>query len=239
MTFIKRPVKRLFSAMGYDVVPKGRNTDLTSAFRRVQPFLGPLETVIDVGASDGRWTAVAMPYLNARNYLLIEANPVHEPSLEAFAQQHLQVQVVLAAAGDTQGEIYFDASDPFSGVASNTVRAGYVRLPVTTIDHEVKQRDLAGPYVIKLDTHGFEVPILEGAEATLANTSLAIIEAYLFRISDSSLLFFELCAYMAERGFLPIDFCDPLFRVHDGAFWQMDLFFLRADNPVFAYRKWA
>jgi hypothetical protein len=38
---------------------------------------------------------------------------------------------------------------------------------VTTVDIEVAQRALLGPYLIKLDAHGFEVPILIGAQEAL------------------------------------------------------------------------
>jgi hypothetical protein len=40
-----------------------------------------------------------------------------------------------------------------------------------TIDGLVRRNNLGGPYVLKLDTHGFEVPILEGAHAVLAEAS--------------------------------------------------------------------
>ena len=33
----------------------------------------------------------------------------------------------------------------------------------TTIDHEIGAYGLPGPYLIKLDTHGYEAPILCGA----------------------------------------------------------------------------
>ena len=48
----------------------------------------------------------------------------------------------------------------------------------TTIDHEIGASSLPGPYMIKLDTHGYEVPILCGATETLRNTNLLVIETY-------------------------------------------------------------
>ncbi len=35
--------------------------------------------------------------------------------------------------------------------------------PAITIDDAVAHHGLVGPYLLKLDTHGFEVPIIEGA----------------------------------------------------------------------------
>src|SRR6516164_124386 len=92
---------------------------------------------------------------------------------------------------------------------------------------------LPGPYLIKLDTHGYEVPILCGATETLRNTNLLVIETYNFRFIESSLLFHEIIAYMRERGFGVIDMSEPHWRVLDFAFWQIDLFFVRLNRPEF------
>ena len=88
---------------------------------------------------------------------------------------------------------------------------------------------------MKLDTHGFEVPILEGAVRTLAETEVILIECYTFRIAPACLTFAEMCRYLGERGFRCIDLGDPLYRPHDDALWQMDLVFVRKDRPEFSY----
>ena len=137
----------------------------------------------------------------------------------------------MAAAGDRIGSLSFDAQDPLGGVASTTVAEGMITVPATTIDHEVSARSLPGPFAIKLDTHGFELPILEGAKATLRETSLLVIEVYNFTLLPGALRFHEMCAYLAPLGFSPIDLCDPMYRPKDGAFWQCDLFFARNDIP--------
>jgi len=89
------------------------------------------------------------------------------------------------------------------------------------------------PYLLKLDTHGFELPILSGAKNILENTSLAVIEFYIFRLHSDAPLFHELCAYMDSIDFQVIDFSEPMWREKDMALWQMDLFFIKKDAPVF------
>ena len=106
-------------------------------------------------------------------------------------------------------------------------------MPVTTIDSAVGLRQLRPPFALKLDTHGFEVPILEGARQTLLSTNLLVIEAYNFRLNPDSLKYYELCALLSTWGFATIDFCDPLWRTRDNAFWQFDLLFVRADREEF------
>jgi FkbM family methyltransferase len=193
----------------------------------------PIGTVIDVGASDGRWSRVVMRHFPRARYLLIDANRVHEAALQRFCAEHPNAEYALTAAGGRTGELYFDARDPFIGVASETPPAfEHITVPVTTVDEEVRRRGLPPPYLLKLDTHGFEVPILEGARKTLEQTNLAVIEAYNFKLMDGCLRFHELCGYLDARGLRTIDLIDPMFRP-DGVLWQLDLIFLAADRPQF------
>jgi hypothetical protein len=106
--------------------------------------------------------------------------------------------------------------------------------PLITLNHEVRTRKLPGPYLIKLDTHGFEVPILEGASDILHETNLAIIEAYNFKLCEGALKFQELIEYMHKKGFGVIDISEPLWREKDLAFWQFDLFFVPLSRPEFS-----
>jgi len=93
---------------------------------------------------------------------------------------------------------------------------------------------LKGPYIIKLDTHGYEVPIIEGSEKTLKETQLLIIECYGFEISPFSLLFWEMCNYLKDKGFRLIDIVDIELRPKDGAFWQCDAFFVPDSSKYFS-----
>ena len=197
-------------------------------------------SIIDVGASNGCWSEKASPLFPNSRYLCIEAQEKHREALSQFAANHRNIEFLIAAAGATPGEIFFrNAENPFGGVATYEQTVNSVSLPVTSIDREVAQRQLQPPYLIKLDTHGFEVPILEGATETLSKTQALIIEVYNFRISPEALLFHEMCGHLAGRGFRCIDLFEPLFRPRDEAFWQMDMIFVPANRPEFDNLRYA
>ncbi len=146
------------------------------------------------------------------------------------------VQYKIAAAGDKEGTIFFDNSDLFGGLASEEpFEASNIEVPMTTVDLEVDRLKLPLPYLIKMDTHGFEVPILKGAEKTLKETQLVIMETYNYRLTPKSLKFYEMAAHMEQLGFFPIEMVDFALRKYDRSFWQMDTFYLASDNPAFAY----
>lgn len=192
------------------------------------------KTIIDVGASDGRWTKNVRVYYPSAHYFLIEANTVHQPALDEFVKKYKNCAYKIAAAADTVGEIFFDDSDPFTGQASHIINdRDLVRVPATTIDAEVEVNDLNGPFLIKLDTHGFEVPIFSGAEKTMLNSSVIIVETYNFNLTENSLRFWEICHFLGAKGFRPVDVMEPMFRPKDEALWQMDLVFIRSDREEF------
>lgn len=102
-------------------------------------------------------------------------------------------------------------------------------MELVTLDSCLKGLGKTGPYLLKLDTHGFERSILEEAAYTLENSEILIIEAYNYRITSEAFLFWELCAYLSEKGFRPIDLVDIAHRRYDSSLWQMDLFFIKSD----------
>jgi FkbM family methyltransferase len=192
-------------------------------------------TVIDVGASNGCWSEECLKQFPDAHYLLLDAQPVHEAALAAFCRSHPRSQFCLAAAGNREGEIFFHGAEPFGGIASDTPFPDHnLRVPLVTLDAEISRRGLPGPYLLKLDTHGYEVPIFEGATDILKQAELLIVECYNFKIAEPCLLFYELAAYLEERGFRPADIFDLLHRPDDEVFWQMDCVFLRTDHPAFS-----
>jgi len=236
---IKRTVRAYLDRRGLELVPAAGALSLESALARRRDVA--VQTVIDVGASDGRWSARVMRHYPAAKYLLVEAQEAaHGEGLRRFRAAHPNVEYALCAAGDRDGEIYFDASMPFGGQASATpYPANNLVVPMATLDTLVRRHRLAGPFLVKLDTHGFEVPILEGARETLRGAAMLIIEAYNFTLCPGCLRFPELCAYLEGRGFRCADLLEPLHRPGDGAFWQIDLLFLPGTHPIFtsnAYR---
>lgn len=211
------------------------NFSLRAALKRCTERELQVRTIIDVGASDGRWSLIACKFFPNARCLLIEAQENHKKSLEKMKTRMNGIDYVIAAAGDQNGTIFFDAGDLFGGLATTTPVGNHcISVPMVTVDEEVSSRNLSPPYLLKLDTHGFELPILEGAKNTLASASLVVIETYNFRLTVNSLKFHEMCSFMERKGFSCIDFSEPMHRPVDKAFWQVDLFFIPSNSGAFS-----
>lgn len=252
---IKRSANGILKRFGYEITRTNKDLSLHAALERVLSLCPPIRAVIDVGASDGRWSREVQQFLPSASYLLIEANPYHRQALSEYKVKCNNVEYVLAAAGDKLGEVNFDTSSPFGGLATDLSREefgefnlqggglpqkeSFIRLPQTTIDHEVARCGLAGPVFLKLDVHGYEVPIFEGAAHTLSETSLLQVEMYNFNITGDVLRFAEMIRYLEDKGLRVLDLCDPVHRSKDHAFWQVDFFLVPQSNPVFRNNTFA
>ena len=241
---INQFIKLAFKKLGFKIqrIPNNRiNYEFTmvGALQRSTTRGLNVKTVIDVGASDGRWSKICMNFQPKAKYLLIEAQEEHKNRLDQFILENKNADYIIAAAGKKEGKIYFDNSNLFGGLASETpFEKNCIEVPVVSIDGEVDKRRLEPPFLIKLDTHGFEVPILEGSMKTMKQAELIIIESYNYRLTNESLRYFEMCNYMEKLGFSPIENVDFTLRKYDNSFWQMDTFFIPADRTEFTYNAY-
>jgi FkbM family methyltransferase len=197
-------------------------------------------SIVDVGASDGSWSAMALSVWPRANALLLEANEAHRPALEAACARNPAMRHAIAAVGPARRQLWFErTADPYGGrIHSERGSPDWIALPGTTIDDEIRERALAGPHLVKLDTHGYEVPILEGAAETLAQASLVVVECYAFELADGALPLHAMLAWMWERGFMAVDLCEPMWRARDGCLWQVDVVFTPRSRPECGVRSW-
>jgi hypothetical protein len=111
-------------------------------------------------------------------------------------------------------------------------------VPVKTVDRIAAEKKLPGPFLVKLDTHGYEIPILRGAKETLKTTNVVIMEVYNFNFTDHAVRFPQMCLHMEDLGFRCYDLADPMLRLYDHAFWQLDIFFCRSDSKIFSHSQY-
>lgn len=241
---MKNLARELINRSGWELhrKPKVENTtqvpsisdQMKSGLSRISRNNIEINTIIDVGAACGTWSIAAQVHWPNCSYLLLEPLKERKETLSELVKNHDNWHLIQKAAGDTTGKINFYVSQDLdgSGIAKETDQL--VReVVLTTIDLEVDERKLKGPFMIKLDTHGFELPILKGCSSIIENVSLFVIECYGFRIATNSLLFGEMCMHMDRLGFKLIDIVDVLNRPNDGAFWQCDAIFINKKLPFY------
>jgi FkbM family methyltransferase len=235
MKIIKSIIKATLNRAGYEIYSKipssGNSESMKAALQRLKlKGINP-SCIIDIGAAQGTWTEKAIEYWPKSSYQLIE--PLHEQKqvLDEFKKKHANINYHLAVAGEERGETYLNVTEDLDGSGVYGGQSGNSRkVPVITIDDIAS---VGNSFLIKLDTHGYEVPILKGAVKTLPHTEALIIEVYGFRISPTCLLFHELSSYLDTVGFRLVDIVDIMRRRKDSAFWQADAIYIRKNHSLF------
>ncbi len=242
MRILKDIVKNILNKGGYTISPKTksvtRGNGMEEGFLRMKGLGIFPDLVVDIGAAQGVWTKKAERVWPNAQYELIEPLVENRNELEELKLRNNNIHFHLAVAGENSGETYLevspdlDGSGIYGGSSPNSRK-----VPVVKVDDIL--RDKSGSILLKLDTHGYEIPIIKGAKETLKQCVLLIIEVYGFHISPTCLVFHELSVELDKLGFRLIDIVDIMRRPGDQAFWQCDAFFIRKDHPVFENNSYA
>jgi len=199
------------------------------------------KTIIDVGAADG--TPGLYDYFPQADLLLIDPLEEHIPALEEIRRKHVKARITLGAAGPQSGKIainvYPDRLTGSSCLVDPCGVGGPRQVPMITVDEECRARSLGGPYLIKIDTQGFELEVLRGASAVLEQTEIVILEVSFFRLFTSNPIFSEVVIFMAERGFEMYDLLGSSTRPLDGALAQADVVFARRNGMLRRQERFA
>lgn len=212
---------------------------MSAAIQRITGHGIPIQSIIDIGASNGTWSTKTMHIFPNVSYLAIEPLFERQAALERVKQKHDNFDYVLCVAGDKDGgEVTLNVSADLDGSTVDGAGGKPRKVPVRTIDSLTAEKSLKGPFLLKFDTHGFEIPILNGAKETLTKTNVIFMEVYNFNITQHSLRFHEMCFYMERLGFRCYDIVGPSLRAYDKAFWQMDILFTRNNSQIFSYTQY-
>lgn len=230
----KHLVTRAAHAANKEVVALSKSTYEPTVLARSLALAGPIRTVVDVGASDGRWSGRLAQQIPGAEFLLVEANPVWHDALSGFAAGRPNMHPAPYAASDHEGTVsfYIDPANPLGGGASAVATTDHTAtVPARPIDDLVAEANLAGPFMLKLDTQGHEVEVFAGAARTLNETSLIVVEAY--GVGEPGRPdFSELLDHMRGLGFRCSGIADLVVRPSDGMLWQMDLALIPESHPA-------
>jgi FkbM family methyltransferase len=228
--FLKHFAYKMLKPLGFDVPRKGLRTSMYGVLDQVTGFGFKPKTVIDVGVAYG--TFELYENFPAANILLVEPLSEYEGDLQAICRKY-GAQYVMAGAGPQPGNITINVHPQLYGSSTLKESEGSIadgvprEIPVVAIDDLCRERNLAGPYLLKVDVQGAELHVLDGARKVLENTEVVILEVSLFEFFVGGPQLHEVVQYMKERGFVAYDIFGGYARPLDGALAQVDMTFVK------------
>ena len=169
------------------------------------------KTVFDVGVGNGTpWLYEAFPKVH---FVLIEPQMEFETSLKRICKQ-MDAEYHLVGAGETESDLplYRLSNSPTgssflppSEQAKNiwgTFNQSEEKTHIVQLDTYKDQLD---PFLLKIDTEGYELKVLQGAARILAKTDLVLMEVAIAerQVGEADLIEIGMC--MKKNGFRLID----------------------------------
>ena len=201
-----------------------------------------IRTVIDVGANDGGYAGYLRrggfdgrivsfePLPDVHNVLASRAR--HDPAWIVAPQCALGSttgQVEIHVAGNSKSSSLLPMLKTHVDAAPYSATVGKVSVPLMRLDDvELDALRSGDSMFLKIDTQGYELPVLEGAGATLSRCTGVQLEMSIEPLYEGQVLYRGLIGWLEARGFhlwnlLP-GFSDP----STGRLLQMDGVFFRA-----------
>lgn len=222
-------------------MPRLTDTD-RERFRHLQKLGLDLSRFFDVGASIGRWSSrVSHDFPRADFTLfepLIDHSPAYRQKMQTTLARHPNFRLHKVALGSECGKAWMYLY-PDNLVGSTALPLGHtppdaqrVQVDMLTVDYVVEEFQLPPPQVIKMDTQGCELSILQGATRTLPQVDVLLLECWLTRAyGESTPLLLEIADWLREFHFHLWDLGNP-WRDPQGVLVAQDCLFLNARSPV-------
>jgi FkbM family methyltransferase len=206
-----------------------------------------IECVFDVGAHVGQSAAEFLDAFPGARIHSFEPAPAAFQELRNLARRHARVTPVNAAVGDQEGDADFFINklsvtnsllkaSPGAGdflVAADGLDAREeTRVPVLTLDgycaaHGIERIDL-----LKLDTQGYELRVLDGSRGLIQRHAVPLIhlEVCFVRFYEQQPLFPEVYQYLYDRDYRLVWLYDSSFHLY---------LYAVAANALFVHRSLA
>jgi FkbM family methyltransferase len=232
-------IKEIVNSFGYDIRSlnnsehKIRRT-MGEAYSQISSLGYNPRTVIDVGVASG--TEELYRVFPDSYFLLIEPLKECESRMISILKNY-KGSYILAAAGSRSGQVKFNVhSNHLSGSSLYKESMGpeadghEVSVSMVRIDDILIERQLKGPYLLKIDVQGGELDVLDGARQALMDTEVVALEVSLFEFMKGAPQLFDVISYMKNCNFVAYDIILGWNRPLDNALGQVDIVFVKEDG---------
>ena len=215
--------------------------DQKYTFKRLKKLGYQPKLALDIGAYDGAWAASFLTIFPEAKILMLEGQESKKDILKQKSDINKQLHFQIALLGSAEQEVELNIYETASSVLkeNNETGATIEIRTLITLDQLTKNTPFAQPDFIKIDTQGYELEILKGAEKTMQHAQFILLEVSLIDIYKSCPLVAEVMAFMQTKGFVLYDICSLIQRPYDKALYQSDFLFVKENSPFRSIKRWS
>ncbi len=237
--WFKKGINSFLGRFGYKIIKQEEdkivlheNILLKDFFKFIKSVGFKPKHIMDIGANTGTWTYSALNYFP-------------EASFSLFEPQHWLKDIILKKCNNDNVIVYPLGVGKKKGVFDFTLvdredsctfryneeeakEKGFkqIKLPVTTIDSFLLEHNMQIPEIVKIDTEGLDLEVLEGATMLHGKTELFLIEAAVMNKSlDNNLL--KVVEFMSQIGYQLFDITDLNRPFNQKVLWLVELVFVK------------
>lgn len=239
-SIFKNVIKRILDQMGYSI---GRVTAASDLELMLSQWLKShhVEHVIDVGANRGQFAQrLRHRKFSGKIYSVEPLQDAHQELVRLAGYDENWVILPSVAIGATAGEAKFHVSQNSESSSLRNMLPEHlksapeskylkeVQVSVRTLDSFFPDvLPVNTPFVLKIDTQGFEWEALQGIKSNFSEAKGVLLELSLRPLYEGQKLYGEFIDFFKKEGFelfyLSPNFADPITGQH----LQVDAFFVR------------
>jgi FkbM family methyltransferase len=197
--------------------------------------------IFDVGAYQGEFAEEALRVWPAAQVVCFEPQDYAADRIEELRRAGGRVELHRCLLGASACDavtfnVYETGSSVLDEWHTKHVQQSYPQRTVDAIVDGIYDR--RPPDLLKLDVQGYELEVLKGAVGSLPRIQAILAEINLIDIHRGAPLLHEMVGWLAANGFVAYEICGLTRRPLDGALWQIDALFVRADGPLRQDKRW-
>lgn len=198
-----------------------------------------ISTIIDVGASEGRFATKARELFPEAIIYSFEPIPRSYQKLIKKFNSDKNFKAFNTALGNAIGELEFNQNEHIGAssfleisklqIDAHPYTQNYskIKVAVDKLDNLIKASDLTPNIILKLDVQGYEIEVLMGAERLLKHIKFIYSEVCFNELYEGQSLFDDIIYFLRGKGYRIAGIENISQSLKDGIFLNADVFFVR------------
>lgn len=238
----KKYIHQFTRSLGFDFYALKDKSDSELLRLRWLKEMG-INTVLDIGANEGQFASMIRKLLPQASIISFEPVPHCFEKLMLNFKHDKNFKAYKFACGDTDTEIEMNVNNfsPSSSLLElddlhvknfkHTAGSKKQLIQVRTLDGLSNELWIQNPYLVKIDTQGYEDKVIKGGSKIIAGAQVVFIELSYKPLYKGQVLFDDIYKEMLKAGFRYHGNTEELLSPVNGSVLQTDGIFIK-DNTI-------